>query len=250
METVISVKGLSKSFGDKLILDNLSFELYKGQTTAIIGPSGSGKSTMLRCLINLEKVDSGTVMIEDNCLVQDGSYKDDKTTRKICLKMGMVFQNFNLFPHLNVLNNLIYAPIHVKKMEKSKALEMAKGILIKVGLSGFETAMPAKLSGGQKQRVAIARALMNEPDILLFDEPTSSLDPELTIEVLNVMKDLANERMTMVVVTHEMQFAKEVSHRVLFMDDKHIIADDEPSVIFNNPPLKRIADFIGQVTYM
>lgn len=199
---LIEVNALKKSFGDVSVLEGLSCSIEKGQTTAIIGPSGTGKSTLLRCLIHLENADGGDIKIEGRYLMQNGKYAEEKQAHSICSKMGMVFQSFNLFPHLSVMDNLIYAPIHVKKERKNAAQDRAHMLLQKVGLTDKEGVKPSALSGGQKQRVAIARALMMNPDVLLFDEPTSSLDPQLTGEVLTVMKELSAERMTMVVVTH------------------------------------------------
>ncbi|MDP4119528.1 MAG: amino acid ABC transporter ATP-binding protein [Bacillota bacterium] len=245
-KTMIQVAGLCKHFGDVEVLRNVSFTVSKGETIAVIGPSGSGKSTMLRCLINLEKSDNGTIDIEGKTLCKDGIYQSKKACRSICAKMGMVFQNFNLFPHISVINNLIYAPHFVKRQDKKELIVKAHEILAKVGLSDKENAMPNELSGGQKQRVAIARALMMNPDMLLFDEPTSSLDPQLTGEVLAVMKELAMEKMTMIIVTHEMAFAREVADRILFMGENSILADDVPEKIFQNPN-EKIAGFINSI---
>lgn len=249
METdkMIQVNSLHKSFGKNKVLKGVSFKIHRGETVAIIGPSGSGKSTMLRCLINLETADEGDIIIENVPLVKHGVYAAEKECRKICSKMGMVFQNFNLFPHLSVLQNLVYAPHYVNGENMDSAQERAVVLLKKVGLADKLEAKPNQLSGGQKQRVAIARAMMMNPDMLLFDEPTSSLDPQLTGEVLAVMKDLAKEKMTMVVVTHEMGFAREVADRVLFMDETGIVADDIPDRIFNQPDSPRIAEFIKSI---
>ena len=244
---MIEVNNLCKSFGKNEVLRGISFSVNKGETIAVIGPSGSGKSTMLRCIANLEKADKGTVIIDGKELVSDGIYPNDKLCRDICLKMGMVFQSFNLFPHLTVMNNLIYAPRFVKGENAQEARNRAEELLEKVGLKDKGSSKPSELSGGQKQRVAIARALMMNPDILLFDEPTSSLDPQLTGEVLAVMRDLARAKMTMLVVTHEMGFAKEAADRVLFMDDEGIIADDIPEKIFNNPESPKVAEFINSI---
>ncbi|WP_343209260.1 amino acid ABC transporter ATP-binding protein [Anaerolentibacter hominis] len=246
-QPIIEVEKLNKSFEGMHVLQDVSFQVCRGETIAVIGPSGAGKSTMLRCLINLERAEGGTILIEGEPLMKDGSYLPEKECRRVCSKMGMVFQNFNLFPHLTVLDNLTYAPRYVKGVNQKEAEEQAVKLLNKVGLSGREKAMPSELSGGQKQRVAIARALMMNPDMLLFDEPTSSLDPQLTSEVLAVMKDLAREKMTMIVVTHEMGFAREVADRVLFMDEEGIAADDTPDQIFNHPSSPRIAGFIHSI---
>jgi len=245
--SLIEVKGLCKSFGDVNVLKNVSFTVEKGQTVAVIGPSGSGKSTMLRCLIDLEKADGGSIIIDGAALVNEGKYADDVQAKKVCMKMGMVFQSFNLFPHMSVMKNLITAPVLVNKEEKKQAEEKAIRLLEKVGLADKADAMPSQLSGGQAQRVAIARALMMEPEILLFDEPTSSLDPQLTAEVLAVMKELANEKMTMVVVTHEMGFAREAADKVLFMDETGLIGQGTVEEIFDNPKDERIKTFINSI---
>ena len=244
---MIEVNALKKSFGPLLVLDGISFSVEKGQTVAVIGPSGSGKSTMLRCLINLEKADGGDILVENEPLMKDGVYVSEKKARQICAKMGMVFQGFNLFPHMSVLDNLICAPVVVKKENKRQALARAKQLLQDVGLTDKADSFPAALSGGQKQRVAIARALMTNPDMLLFDEPTSSLDPQLTAEVLGVMRKLAEHKMTMVVVTHEMGFAKEAASKILFMYDKQIIAAGSKEDIFDHPADPRIKDFIDSI---
>ena len=245
--SLIEVKGLCKSFDKVEVLKNVSFTVEKGQTVAVIGPSGSGKSTMLRCLIDLEKADGGDIIIDGGALVKDGKYADDAQAKKVCMKMGMVFQSFNLFPHMSVMKNLITAPVSVNKEDKKQAEERAVKLLEKVGLADKADAMPGQLSGGQAQRVAIARALMMEPEILLFDEPTSSLDPQLTAEVLAVMKELANEKMTMVVVTHEMGFAREAADKVLFMDETGLIGQGTVEEIFDNPKDERIKTFINSI---
>ncbi len=243
----IEVRNLKKSFGPLQVLDGINFSVDKGETIAIIGPSGGGKSTMLRCLINLEKADAGDILIDEEYLMKDGVYPKEEKTKEICRRMGMVFQNFNLFPHLNVTNNLIYAPLYVNNEAKESAMARAMETLAKVGLAEKATAFPGQLSGGQKQRVAIARALMMNPEMLLFDEPTSSLDPQLTGEVLQVMKNLANEKMTMIVVTHEMGFAREAASRVLFMMDREIVETGTPAEIFNHPKNPRIKEFIESI---
>ena len=244
---MIRVTQLGKSFGSEAVLRDVSFTVEKGETVAIIGASGAGKSTMLRCLIGLERADSGSILVEGEAIVRDGSYQDEKTCRRICGKMGMVFQSFNLFPHISVLDNLIYAPVHVRKESRASAVERAMEHLRMVGLVGKEAAYPGQLSGGQKQRVAIARAMMMDPDMLLFDEPTSSLDPQLTAEVLAVMRDLAARRMTMVVVTHEMGFAREAADKVLFMGDGCIIEEGRPEELFGNPKDNRVKEFIHSI---
>ena len=244
---MITVNGLCKAFGGEPVLDGVSFSVEKGETVAVIGPSGAGKSTMLRCLIDLETADSGEIRIEDRYLLKEGAYPDEKTRRSVCGKMGMVFQSFNLFPHLTVLDNLILPPINAKKLTRPEAVKKAKELLLKVGLSGKEAARPSELSGGQKQRVAIARALMMEPDMLLFDEPTSALDPQLTGEVLSVIRELSKEHMTMIVVTHEMGFAREVADKVLFMGDHVIIEEGTPEDIFEHPKDPRITEFVSKI---
>ncbi|QCX32780.1 amino acid ABC transporter ATP-binding protein [Caloramator sp. E03] len=240
---MIEAKNVTKRFDDLVVFENININVKKGEVLVIIGPSGSGKSTFLRCLNHLEEVDSGTIIIEGEKL----NYNDKKSIRKITMKMGMVFQNFNLFPHMTALENVIVAPITVKKEDKNVVIERAKMLLGKVGLSDKIDYYPSKLSGGQKQRVAIARALAMNPDIMLFDEPTSALDPELVGEVLNVMKDLANEGMTMIVVTHEMAFAREVADRVIFMDGGKIVEEGTPDVIFSNPKEDRTKAFLEKV---
>lgn len=211
---MIEAKNLTKTFGKLTVFEDLNVNISKGEVLVIIGPSGSGKSTFLRCLNHLEEPNGGQVIIEGEVL----NHKDKKKYREIIEKTGMVFQSYNLFPHMTVLQNVMEAPITVKKENKSEVRKRAEALLYKVGLSDKMNVYPSKLSGGQKQRVAIARALCMQPDIMLFDEPTSALDPELVGEVLSVMKELAEEGMTMVVVTHEMGFAREVADRVIFMD--------------------------------
>jgi len=245
---MLTATDIYKSFGGLDVLKGISMTVEKGEVVALIGPSGSGKSTFLRCLNQLETVDSGRIELDGSviCDTKDGvlSYSDEKTLRDITLRMGMVFQQFNLFPHMSVLQNLIDAPIRVKKMPKDQAIEKAKQLLAKVGLSDKADQYPYQLSGGQQQRVAIARALCMDPDILCFDEPTSALDPELTHEVLSVMRDLAAENMTMMVVTHEMGFARDVADRVVFMEGGVIVEEGPPEKLFNsdNP---RTRQFIG-----
>ena len=244
---MIEVKGLQKAFGSEQVLKDVSFTVDKGETVAVIGYSGAGKSTMLRCLIDLEKADGGDVLIEGEPLIQNGRYADDKTARRICAKMGMAFQSFNLFPHMTVMGNLIGAPMTVKKEDKQQAIARAKEKLKLVGLEDKADAHPSELSGGQKQRVAIARALMMDPDMLLFDEPTSSLDPQLTAEVLAVIKELAKGKMTMIIVTHEMGFAREVADKVLFMGEGRVIEQGPPQELFGSPKDQRVKDFIQSI---
>ncbi|WP_195515182.1 amino acid ABC transporter ATP-binding protein [Paraclostridium bifermentans] len=239
---MIRVSNLHKSFGKNDVLKGIDEHIEKGEVVVVIGPSGSGKSTFLRCLNLLEEPTSGKIIFEDNDIT------DKKVDiNKIREKMGMVFQQFNLFPHKTVLENLTIAPIKVKGLSKAEAEKKARELLERVGLSNKAKAYPSSLSGGQKQRIAIARALAMEPDVMLFDEPTSALDPEMVGEVLNVMKDLAKEGMTMVVVTHEMGFAREVGDRILFMDNGNIVEQGTPDEIFSNPKNPRTIDFLSKV---
>lgn len=242
MESKISVKGLKKNFGKLQVLKGMDVEIREGEVVCLIGPSGSGKSTFLRCLNRLEDITDGTVVV-DGYQISDKSIDINKVRENI----GMVFQHFNLFPHLSVLENITMAPVELKKMSKDEADKKAKELLKTVGLEEKADVYPAQLSGGQKQRVAIARALAMNPDIMLFDEPTSALDPEMVGEVLEVMKRLAAEGMTMVVVTHEMGFAKEVAHRVIFMDDGVIVGEGKPKEVFGNPQNSRTIDFLNKV---
>ena len=242
MESKISVKGLKKNFGKLQVLKGMDVEVREGEVVCLIGPSGSGKSTFLRCLNRLEDITDGTVVV-DGYQISDKSIDINKVRENI----GMVFQHFNLFPHLSVLENITMAPVELKKMSKDEADKKAKELLKTVGLEEKADVYPAQLSGGQKQRVAIARALAMNPDIMLFDEPTSALDPEMVGEVLEVMKRLAAEGMTMVVVTHEMGFAKEVAHRVIFMDDGVIVEEGRPKEVFGNPQNSRTIDFLNKV---
>ncbi|MCM3088461.1 amino acid ABC transporter ATP-binding protein [Bhargavaea ginsengi] len=239
---MISVKGLVKSFGDLEVLKGISTEVDAGQVIAIIGPSGSGKSTFLRCLNKLEEPTGGTVDIAGFDITNKKT--DIRAARQ---DIGMVFQHFHLFPHLTVLGNLTYAPMKVKGLSKADAEEKARTLLKRVGLSEKADSYPASLSGGQKQRVAIARALAMEPKLMLFDEPTSALDPEMVKEVLDVMKDLAKSGMTMIVVTHEMGFAREVADRVLFLDQGKLVEEGTPEEFFGNPKTDRARDFLEKV---
>lgn len=240
---MIEAKGLTKKFGKLTVFQNLNVNVNKGEVLVIIGPSGSGKSTFLRCLNHLEVPDEGAVTIEGETI----NLKDKKGYRRIIEKTGMVFQGFNLFPHMTVVQNVMAAPITVKKENSAVVRARAEKLIAKVGLSDKLDVYPSKLSGGQKQRVAIARALCMEPDIMLFDEPTSALDPELVGEVLNVMKGLAEEGMTMVVVTHEMGFAREVADRVIFMDGGKIVEEAAPEEIFTNPKEDRTKAFLDKI---
>ncbi|HWK23168.1 MAG TPA: amino acid ABC transporter ATP-binding protein [Ureibacillus sp.] len=241
---LIQVSNLKKAFGKNEVLKQISFSIEKNEVVAIIGPSGSGKSTLLRSLINLEQIDGGSIQIDQDFLVQDGVYVKPTDIKKATGKMGMVFQHFNLFPHLTVKQNLEMAPKLLNIQTAQEIENHSKDLLNKVGLNDKAHAFPSNLSGGQKQRVAIARALMLNPEILLFDEPTSALDPELTGEVLKVMKDLAEESMTMIVVTHEMGFAREVADRVVFMDGGEIIESNNPEEFFTNPKHERTKMFL------
>ena len=239
---MIHVSNLHKSFGKNDVLKGIDEHIEKGEVVVVIGPSGSGKSTFLRCLNLLEEPTSGKIVFEGNDIT------DKKVDiNKIREKMGMVFQQFNLFPHKTVLQNLTIAPIKVKGLSKQEAEKKAMELLDRVGLTNKAKAYPSSLSGGQKQRIAIARALAMEPDVMLFDEPTSALDPEMVGEVLSVMKDLAKEGMTMVVVTHEMGFAREVGDRILFMDEGNIVEQGTPEQIFSNPKNPRTIDFLSKV---
>lgn len=243
-EIIISACKLNKYFGDKHVLKDVDFEVRKREVVALIGPSGSGKSTLIRCLNALEKYTSGEIYIHGQRLDPNLSVKQLSHIRR---ELGMVFQNFNLFPHMTVLQNIIEAPMLVRKMPKDQAVALAEKLLAKVGLSEKRDVYPNKLSGGQKQRVAIARALAMQPRALLFDEPTSALDPELVGEVLKVMRDLAYEGSTMVVVTHEMQFARDVSDRVVFISDGRIVEEGDPAELFKNPKNERTRLFLERV---
>jgi ABC-type polar amino acid transport system ATPase subunit len=239
---VIKVVDLYKSFGTLEVLRGVSNEIHKGEVVCVIGPSGSGKSTFLRCLNLLEEPTSGEVFIDGVSLTEHG-----KDINKLRQKVGMVFQQFNLFPHMNVMENITLAPVKLKGMSKEEASEKAVMLLRKVGLPDKDYEYPNKLSGGQKQRVAIARALAMDPEIMLFDEPTSALDPEMVGEVLSAMKQLVVEGMTMVVVTHEMGFAREVGDRILFMDEGIIAEENSPEELFNNPKNERTRSFLSKV---
>ena len=239
---MISVNELRKSFNGMEVLKGISTEIKKGDVVCVIGPSGSGKSTFLRCLNRLETPDSGQILFDGEDLV---SPKANLNLHR--QKMGMVFQQFNLFPHMTVLENLTCAPVMLKKMTKAEAEAKAMDLLGRVGLADRAGEYPNKLSGGQKQRVAIVRALCMDPEVMLFDEPTSALDPEMVGEVLDVMKDLARKGMTMIVVTHEMGFAREVSNRVLFMDEGIIMEDNTPEELFAHPKCERLRSFLAKV---
>ncbi len=249
---MIAAREVGKSFGSVRVLDQVSLTLRKGEVVAVIGPSGSGKSTFLRCLIHLETIDQGSIEIEGEALATAAPggasrYAPDADVRRVCRKMGMVFQSFNLFPHMTVLQNVIEAPVTVQGVPRDVAIPKAEALLRKVGLLNKRDNYPGRLSGGQKQRVAIARALAMEPDIMLFDEPTSALDPELTGEVLRTMRQLADEHMTMLVVTHEMGFAREAAHRVVFMDEGRIVEEAPAETFFRAPQQARARAFLGQM---
>lgn len=239
---MIRINNLCKSFGVNRVLNSITTEIKKGEVVVVIGPSGSGKSTFLRCMNLLEIPTSGEIIFEGQNIT------DTKADiNKIRTKLGMVFQQFNLFPHKTVVENIMVSPVMVKKVAKENAYQKAVSLLKMVGLAEKENAYPSSLSGGQQQRIAIARALAMEPDVMLFDEPTSALDPEMVGEVLNVMKDLANEGMTMVIVTHEMGFAREVGDRILFMDQGKILEEGRPDELFSNPQHARTRDFLSKV---
>ncbi|MEK1344635.1 amino acid ABC transporter ATP-binding protein [Limosilactobacillus fermentum] len=242
-KTMIEIKDLKKSFGKNIILDGVNEEVKKGQVICVIGPSGAGKSTFLRCLNLLEEPSAGAVLFEGQNLVEMGA-KEVQTVRE---KMGMVFQGFNLFPNMTVLDNVILAPIKVKGMDKEQAQKLGHQLLSEVDMDDKADAYPLSLSGGQKQRVAIARALAMNPEVMLFDEPTSALDPEMVGEVLKVMQELANNGMTMVVVTHEMGFAKNVADEIWFMADGNIQEVASPQEFFTNPKTERAQDFLEKI---
>ena len=241
--SMISVKGLKKSFKNHEVLKGIDIEIQSGEVVAIVGPSGCGKSTFLRCLNLLEKPSGGQILYHDVDLVS----ADAKTATKVLLGMGMVFQQFNLFPHLTVLDNIMLATTMVKGQDKQTSREQAMALLKTVGLEDKKDAYPNQLSGGQQQRIAIARALAMKPEVMLFDEPTSALDPEMVGEVLDVMKKLAAEGMTMLVVTHEMGFAREAADRVIFIDGGYIVEDSEPQEFFSHPKNKRLQEFLSKM---
>ncbi|GEQ38943.1 amino acid ABC transporter ATP-binding protein [Tetragenococcus halophilus] len=242
MKEKIAIENLVKKFGDNTVLNDITTSIKEGEVICVIGPSGSGKSTFLRCLNRLEEATGGQIII-------DGEHLTDKKTdiNQIRQHIGMVFQHFNLFPHLSVLENITLAPLDVKGKNKKETEERADELLQTVGLSDKKNVYPESLSGGQKQRVAIARALAMNPDIMLFDEPTSALDPEMVGDVLKVMKKLADQGMTMVIVTHEMGFAKEVANRIMFIDDGYFLEDGKPDEVFNHPKNERTKDFLDKV---
>ena len=239
---MIDVKNLSKSFGDHLVLDDISAHISPGEKVVVIGPSGSGKSTFLRCLNLLEIPSAGTITFQGHEITDPKADID-----KLRQQMGMVFQHFNLFPNMTIRKNITLAPVRTKLMTQAEADDTATALLRRVGLEEKADAYPAQLSGGQKQRIAIVRALAMKPKVMLFDEPTSALDPEMVGEVLDVMKELARDGMTMVVVTHEMGFAREVGSRVLFMDEGHILEEAPPEQLFSHPQNPRLQDFLSKV---
>lgn len=248
---ILSTKNITKRFGGTEVLRGISLGVTKGQVLAVIGPSGSGKSTLLRCITQLETVDSGEISICGEFLVSsdangNAQYTDRAACVKIGLHIGLVFQNFNLFPHFSVLQNITEAPVRVLKQSKEEAEAAARKLLEKMNLSDKANAYPCELSGGQQQRVSIARALAMDPDILFFDEPTSALDPELTGEILKVIRELAAEHMTMVVVTHEMKFARDVADHVVFMDNGVIVEQGSPEQVFDNPRNERTQAFLSR----
>jgi len=248
----IEAHGIYKNYGDLQVLKGIDFEVEQGEVVALIGPSGCGKSTLLRCLNKLEIINGGRIVIDGHVLADTNAqgqviYAPQKEMTGIITKMGMVFQQFNLFPHMTVLENLIEAPVHVQKRPVELCVEEARDTLRTVGLADKESVYPGRLSGGQQQRVAIARALCMKPDILLFDEPTSSLDPELTGEVLNTMRDLAAAKMTMVVVTHEIGFAREVANRVVFVADGIVQEEGTPEEVIGHPKHERLQAFLRKV---
>ena len=248
--SIISVQHIKKTFSDNVpVLKDISFDVEQGEILGIIGPSGSGKSTMLRCIAQLETIDDGSIYVCGQPIVQDGKYADKKELRKIGLNLGFVFQNFNLFPHMSVLQNIVDAQVHVLKTPKDEAVAVARKLLADVGLSEKEDAYPCELSGGQQQRVSIARSLALKPKVLLFDEPTSALDPELTGEILAVIKKLADEKMTMIVVTHEMSFARDISDKIIFMADGVIVEQGEPKFLISNPQTERLREFLKRFNH-
>ena len=247
--SVLEMNNIQKHFGDLEVLKDISLLVNKGEVLSIIGPSGSGKSTLLRCAVNLEKIDGGKITYNNDVMAdtQNGKvmYAKKNELKKIRDSFGLVFQNFNLFPHYSVWKNVIDAPIHVQKRDRAEVEKTAMELLEKMGIADKKDSYPCQLSGGQQQRVSIVRALAMEPDILFFDEPTSALDPELTQEILKVIKELADEHMTMVIVTHEMSFAKEVSNRIIFMEHGVIVEDGTPSEVFASEN-QRTKEFLGK----
>ncbi|MDO5155257.1 MAG: amino acid ABC transporter ATP-binding protein [Eubacteriales bacterium] len=250
---VIEIKNMKKNFGDKEVLKNISFSVKEGEVVSILGPSGSGKSTMLRCATFLEKMDAGSLSYMEKEVVYEKNgvfcYPTKKMIREVCGNFGLVFQNFNLFPHYSVMKNIADAPISIQKRDKAEVEQEVRVLLEKVGLAEKENAYPCELSGGQQQRVAIARALALQPKMLYFDEPTSALDPEITAGILKIMKELAAEKMTMVIVTHEIDFARAVSDRVIFMDEGVIVEQGKPEDVIDHPKNERTKAFLKKLSY-
>jgi polar amino acid transport system ATP-binding protein len=245
---IIKVRELVKFFGKLEVLKKISFSVDKGEVVAIIGPSGSGKSTLLRCITHLELVDGGSVTLTGKDMVKKGVYAHAADLREICLKVGLVFQNFNLFPHFSVTRNITEAQVRVLKRTRLESHARAEALLEKMGLSDKAHAYPFELSGGQQQRVSIARALALDPEVMFFDEPTSALDPELTGDILKVIRNLANEKMTMVIVTHEIPFAREVADRVLFMDGGVFVEEGKAAEVIGNPRTERAKSFLTRLS--
>lgn len=243
---VVAVDHVQKSFGEVKVLRDISLAVNPGEVVAIIGPSGGGKSTLLRCMTLLERVDAGDLTYGDLTCAKDGTYGDKALLAQARQRFGLVFQNYNLFPHFSVLRNVMDAPICVQKRDRAEVEEQARALLAKMGLTGNEDKVPCQLSGGQQQRASISRALAMNPQVMFFDEPTSALDPELTGEVLKVMRQLAEEGMTMIVVTHEMQFAREVATRVVFMDGGTIVEEGSPQQVFGAPTQQRTREFLAR----
>lgn len=243
-DAIIQVKSISKNFGDLSVIKDISFDVHQGEVLGIIGPSGSGKSTLLRCITQLERVSGGSITICGQKLVENGVYADKKTLREIGLKVGLVFQNFHLFPHLSVMQNITEAQCLVLKKSREEAEETAIELLRKMNLEGKARNYPCQLSGGQQQRVSIARALALNPQVLFFDEPTSALDPELTGEILEVIRELAEAKMTMVIVTHEMSFARDTSDHIIFMDGGVIVEEGDSQSVINSPREERTRQFL------
>ncbi len=245
--SVLTIENAAKSFGELSVLKDISLTVNKGDVVALIGPSGSGKSTLLRCATLLERFDGGRLCYGDLCVAEGGVYADKAALHEVRKRFGLVFQNFNLFPHLSVLENLTLAQREVLGRSKAEANERAMALLERMGLLGKENSYPCELSGGQQQRVSIARALAMNPEILFFDEPTSALDPELTAEILKVIRDLAKEKMTMVIVTHEIGFARNVADRIIFMADGYIVEDGRPEDVIDNPSCERTRQFLANL---
>lgn len=246
--SVLEMNNIKKSFGSKVVLEDITLKVEKGEVVSIIGPSGSGKSTLLRCATFLERIDNGEISYIDKKIVSKGAvYPPKKELQQACANFGLVFQNFNLFPHFSVMRNIADAPIVIQKRDKEEVYRETRELLKKVGIEDKENAYPCELSGGQQQRVAIARALALHPQMLYFDEPTSALDPEITAEILRVLKSLAAEKMTMVIVTHEIDFARAVSDRVVFMDGGVIIEEGKPEDVIDNPENERTKAFLKKL---